>query len=218
MLTVACVLRSGGKVGYDATWVERLENMLRRNITQPFRMVCLSDVNVPCERIELEPTGLGYWSKLQLFRSGLFDGPVLYFDLDTVICGNLDSLIEQLTAQNQFVMWHDDWYDLSSSAIMYWNGDYSFVYDRYCERPDYYHDLYSTHNQDSRRLVGDQAVIASMVPHTFVNAFVPKSWIHVVTKDDSRFDLAECRILIFRKPNNKPHTQLEHPLVKEHWH
>jgi hypothetical protein len=212
------VLRSGGKVGYDATWVERLQNMLRRNISQSFEMVCLSDVDVPCRRVELEPAGPGYWSKLQLFRPGLFAGPVLYFDLDTVICGNLDTLIDQLISQSEFVMWHDDWYNISSSAIMYWNGDYSFVYDRYCRQPEYYHERYSTANQDGQRLVGDQAVIASLVPHVFVNQFVPKSCIHVVTKDDSRFNLDQCKILIFRKPNNKPNTQLEHPLVKEHWH
>lgn len=218
MLTVACVLRSGGKVGYDATWVQKLQNMLQRNITRPFEMVCLSDVPVPCRRINLEEVGTGYWAKLQLFKAGLFSGPVLYFDLDTVICGNLDSLIDQLTAQKEFVMWHDDYYKLSSSAIMYWNGDYSFIYDRYCQQPDYYHQRYSTTNQGTERLVGDQAVISSMVPHVFVNNFVPESWIHVVTKDDTRFDLGQCRILIFRKPNNKPHTQPDHMLVKEHWH
>lgn len=217
MLTLACVLRSGGKVGYDASWVEKLQNMLRRNITQPFEMVCLSDVAVPCRRIALVGTDSGYWSKMELFRPGLFSGPVLYFDLDTVICGNLDSLINQLQSQNNFVMWHDDWYKISSSAIMYWNGDYSHVYEKYTQQPDYYHDRYSAHNQGTARQIGDQAVISNFINHVYINDFVPKNWIHVVSKDDSRYNLDQCRILIFRKNYNKPSTQLEHPLVKEHW-
>lgn len=217
MLNVACVLRAGGKVGYDATWVDKLHSMLKRNITMPFKMVCLSDVPVNCHQVPLDSVGPGYWAKLQLFRPGLFDGPVLFFDLDTVICNNLDAMIDSLLQQNNFVMWHDDWYNLSSSAIMYWNGDYSHIYTEYIKQPEYYHEKYSVDNQGPERLVGDQAVISTMTPHVFVNDFVPPEWIHVVTKDDSRYNLDQCRILIFRKANNKPSNKPTHPLVIKHW-
>lgn len=217
MLNVACVLRAGGKVGYDASWVEKLHRMLARNITRPFEFVCLSDVPVPCRRIALDDLGSGYWAKLQLFKPTQFDGPVLFFDLDTVICNNLDPLIDRLMAQDKFVMWRDDWYNLSSSAIMYWNGNYSHIYETYAQQPDYYHSKYSVENQGRERLVGDQAVISSLTPHVFVNDFVPADWIHVVSKDDSRYNLDQCRILIFRKANNKPTTKPTHPLVIKHW-
>ena len=103
MLNVVCVLRQGGKVGYDATWVEKLKNSVARNLTIEHRFVCLSDVDVPCERIPLIGAGAGFWSKLELFRTELFKGPVLYIDLDTVVCASLDDMVNRIKDQ-QFVM------------------------------------------------------------------------------------------------------------------
>ena len=34
----------------------------------------------------------GWWAKINLFAPGMFDGPVLYFDLDTMPVGTLDGL------------------------------------------------------------------------------------------------------------------------------
>ena len=96
MITVACVLRQGGKVGYDASWVTKLRNSVARNLTLPYRFVCLSDCDVDCERIALEPGGQGFWSKLQLFRPGQFDTPVLYIDLDALICQNIDDIVTRV--------------------------------------------------------------------------------------------------------------------------
>ena len=217
MITVACVLRQGGKVGYDASWVEKLHNSISRNLTIPFKFVCLSDCEVPCERIPLDEVGPGYWAKMQLFRPGLFAGPVLFFDLDTVICNNIDDLVQRLLDQNNFIMWQDTYYNISSSAIMYWNGDYSAVYDSYILKQPWYENHYSSNNQITGRLIGDQAVISSLVDHKFVNDFCPENWIHVVGKHDDTCDLSETRILIFRKLHTKPSTLPNHRLVKEHW-
>jgi hypothetical protein len=217
MITIVCVLRSGGKVGYDGTWVSKLQNMLNRQITLPFRFVCLSDCEVSCDRISLLDTGPGYWSKLQLFRQGLFKGPTLYFDLDTVICGNLDPLIKSLIDQNNFVMWKDPDYKISSSAIMYWNGDYSHIWAEYDSNPTNFEQRYSVENQGAERMIGDQAVISTLQPHVFVNDMCPESWIHVAGKSDAQKNLKECRILIFRKANNKPNNKQDHPLVIKHW-
>jgi hypothetical protein len=101
MINIACVLRQGGKVGYDATWVEKLKNSVSRNLSLPYKFVCLSDCDVPCERIPLISFGKGFWSKLELFRPNLFNGPVLYIDLDNVICGNLDELVEKIIQQQE---------------------------------------------------------------------------------------------------------------------
>lgn len=215
MITVACVLRKGGKVGYDASWVEKLHNSISRNLTKPFKFVCLSDCEVPVERIPLDNIGSGYWAKLQLFKKDLFNGPVLFFDLDTVICENIDQFVENMMSQSDFLMWKDPDYKISSSAIMYWNGDYSFIYERYIEQKELFETTFSSDNKD--RLVGDQAVISTLVPHKFVNDFCPVDWIHVVGKKDSKLDLKNVRIAIFRKAHTKPSTMPEHVLVKTHW-
>jgi len=90
MLTVATVLRSGSTYGPE--WVERLRRQVQDHLPVDHRFVCLSDVDVPCERIELETDWPGWWAKLEMWRPGTFDGPVLYFDLDTLIVDDISAL------------------------------------------------------------------------------------------------------------------------------
>ena len=85
MLTVACV-EWGNYQGRGRDYVARLQAMAARHLSVPHRFVCLQP-NVP---------GLtGWWNKVELFRPGVFEGRVLYLDLDTVIVGNLDGLVQQ---------------------------------------------------------------------------------------------------------------------------
>lgn len=94
-LTVACV-RTGTK--YAADYVHRLKAMTARHL-RSHRFVCLTDR--PGELPELETVNVaalglpGWWAKMALFsprfRGG---GRVLYFDLDTVICGPLGPLAD----------------------------------------------------------------------------------------------------------------------------
>ena len=96
MVTVACVLRSGGD--FDATWVRALEAGVRAHLPplyrlpEPIRFVCLSDVEVPCEHIPLLHDWLRWWPKIELFRPGLFTDRVLYLDLDTLVVGDLSDV------------------------------------------------------------------------------------------------------------------------------
>ena len=213
MINIVCVLRKGGKVGYDQSWVKNLNNSLLRNLTIPFNFICLSDCEVDCNRIPLDNTGDGYWAKLQLFKKDTFIGPVLYFDLDTLICNNIDNLVNNLLNQKNFIMWKDTYYDISSSAIMYWNGDYSFIYDEYLKNKNQFETEFA--NGHPQRLIGDQAVISTLVPHKFVNDFCPTDWIQVIQKKEKEY--SNARIIIFRKAHTKPSTMRDHWLVKEHW-
>lgn len=215
MINIVCVLRHGGKVGYDQSWVIKLKNSVTRHLTIPFNFICLSDCEVDCDSIPLDNIGEGYWAKLQLFKKDHFKGPTLYFDLDTLICNNIDRLVKNLLDQNNFVMWKDPDYNISSSAIMYWNGDYSFIYEEYLKNKNQFETKFS--NGNLWRLIGDQAVISTTVSHKFVNDFCPKDWLHVVRKTDNVLDLSQARILIFRKAHTKPSNMPDHKLVKEHW-
>ena len=85
MTNVACVLRSGGP--YDASYVARLRDGVERHLPSA-RFVCLSDVEVPCERIPLATSWPRNWAKIELFTPGLWDGPVLFIDLDTDVVGD----------------------------------------------------------------------------------------------------------------------------------
>ena len=212
MINVVCVLRQGGKVGYDASWVEKLQNAVARNLTIPHKFICLSDCEVPCERIPLELTGDGFWAKLQLFKPEMFTGPVFYLDLDTVICGNIDNVIASVLDE-KFVMWFEKDKQIHSSAMMWWQGDYSYLWNLYLSKPlSYWKELYST-----APLYGDQAIISENTDHKLFTDLLPSEWFHIVSKYDENIDLSAVKILHFRKVHTKPSTMGHHKLVKKHW-
>lgn len=91
MTTVACVLRSGG--AYDIEWVYALKRGVNAHLPE-HRFICLTDVPaIPTVWARpLRHSWPKWWAKLELFRPGLFDGPVLYMDLDTLVVGSLVDL------------------------------------------------------------------------------------------------------------------------------
>jgi len=96
MLTVACVLKSNRPYSpYKLADVVCLHSMVCEYLRIPFRFVCLSDLKNPklpgVEWIPLTCDWQGWWSKLELFRPEVFlvGNRVLYFDLDTIILGDL---------------------------------------------------------------------------------------------------------------------------------
>lgn len=126
MITVACVLRSGGD--YDAEYVERLRHGVDSHLSG-HAFVCLSDL--PCESIPLTSDWPGWWAKMELFK---LPGPVLYFDLDTVIVGDLaDVALQALTGVTMLA----DFYrpERAQSGVMSWGGDLSWVYRKFAASP-----------------------------------------------------------------------------------
>jgi hypothetical protein len=151
MIIVACVLKSGGC--YTPEYVRRLKAGVDKHLSG-HDFVCLSDVEVPCDRIELTDNLPGWWSKLELFK---LTGKVLYIDLDTVITGDVTEIAE---FDHTFTMLSDFYrLDRPASGIMAWNGDYRMLYDDYDP-----HQHYPGH--------GDQGYIGSKVtPDRFQNLF-----------------------------------------------
>lgn len=93
-LTVACVLSVGKDCPYDARYVEILKNSVARHL-KDHRFVCLSNVDVPCERIPLKHDWPGWWAKLELFRPDIEAEKILAIDLDTAIVGDLTDIASQ---------------------------------------------------------------------------------------------------------------------------
>lgn len=99
VVTVVCVLRSGGV--YKPQHVRRLRDQVSKHLRQLHRFVCLADYDYAPADDDIECAVLprdypGWWSKICLFYPGLFDGPTLYFDLDTTIIGPIDDLADQV--------------------------------------------------------------------------------------------------------------------------
>jgi len=88
---------------YSADYVNRIYAMVERNITPPFRIICLTDNNagirdevvcrdLPSLGCPTPKTAPGKWPKTALWGESLFDieGVVLFIDLDVIITDNLD--------------------------------------------------------------------------------------------------------------------------------
>jgi len=88
------------KVGtkYDATYVNRLAFHVEQHTTVPHEFLCLTydPVGVLCPTAPIDTDLPGWWSKLVLFKPhwALKDRRVVFLDLDTVIVGNIDFLLE----------------------------------------------------------------------------------------------------------------------------
>jgi hypothetical protein len=125
LLTVACVLRSGGEFTTDH--VEALHRSIERHLTWTHKFVCLLDSG------NLWP---GWWAKIELFN---LPPPVVYFDLDTLIVGNIDDLVlgHTFTALANF-----RGRDKINSSVMALNCDLSDIYTEFSRNPDYYMGRY----------------------------------------------------------------------------
>lgn len=154
MLTVLCVLKSGGE--YVADSVARLQRAVSRHLSVPHTFKCLSDVDVPCERIPLEHGWPGWWSKIELFRPGVVTGPTLYLDLDTVLVGSIDRLA---SFEHDFAIMRNlnsSW--MPGSAVMWFKEKApAKVYELFKENPEHYIGQYSDRTQGT--YLGDQAFI-----------------------------------------------------------
>jgi hypothetical protein len=103
MLNVIC-LKHGTKYGPE--YVNRLYNMIQRNLTIPHRFICFTDnsreLNSNIEVRALPSMNLqGWWWKPYIFKPDHFDtGDVNFFlDLDMVIISNIDKLINYLPGE-----------------------------------------------------------------------------------------------------------------------
>lgn len=91
MITVACVLRSGGDYAPEHVWA--LQRGVDKHLQAPHVFRVLTDYEgFGAESIPLQAALPGWWSKLELFRPAAFSGRVLYFDLDTMLVGAIDDL------------------------------------------------------------------------------------------------------------------------------
>lgn len=91
MVMIACV-RTGTK--YDDDYVLRLQRGVKRHLPQGYKPTFVCFTNDPVEGVICSPVPddlPGWWAKLHLFSLGK---PLVYFDLDTVIVGDLSPLLE----------------------------------------------------------------------------------------------------------------------------
>jgi len=177
----ACVIHGDA---YGWTYVERLYNMLNRHLTPDIRMHVFteSDRPVPAHMIKHELTEWnishprrGWWYKMQLFNPAHHSGPLLYFDLDTVIVKNIDWIWKNSTTYFWAVrdfkyLWRQNHTGLNSS-IMWWDTrHYNHVWNTFAQQ-----DLSTV----LRKYHGDQDFISAEIPKNqqrFLDQNQVQSW------------------------------------------
>lgn len=87
MLTVAVVYSPGA--GFTDEYVYRLEADVYKHLKTPFQFACYTDRHFPdMELRPLAPNLKGWFNKFSLWLTPS-DGDILYFDLDTIITGDI---------------------------------------------------------------------------------------------------------------------------------
>jgi hypothetical protein len=212
-LTVACVLNSQAnsrKGGYDISWVDKLYRAVTRNLNIDFQFVCLSNVPTSYDTIPLISESDIYWNKIELFRKDLFLGPVLYLDLDVIICKNITHDIKSLPS-SRLLMIQEPYRDIINSSVMYWQGDYSFLFDNYIKNKDFIVNDYAAPGLR----FGDQAYIVEHADVGLIQDHVPSNfieWRHHKVETP----IIDPSILVFTS-SQKPSNNLHLDLVQQHW-
>ena len=163
----ACVIH--GNV-YDWIYVEKLYNMVRRHINVPvqFHVYTEADRAVPDHMTkhvlkdwQISGPKKSWWYKMQLFNPEQFDGDLLYFDLDVIICRDISWILDNPTEKFWTIrdfryLQKETFYDMNSS-VMWWNvKNYAWVWDRFQQE-----DQVSVFKQYH----GDQNYLAAMIKY-----------------------------------------------------
>ena len=211
MITVACV-RTGSKYGID--YVAKLRNMVASHLPTDHRFICLTDQPETLEGVEMIPIkGLsGWWAKMALFSPDVRgSGKCIYFDLDTVIIGDLSPLAnigaDFATCANFTKAVMPKYPCKYGSCVMVLADGFGA-------------DIWRSFMAESQRIIasckyGDQQAIEHLYPDAVLLQQVLPDGYMVGRRDFSDERPENAAIMIFagqHKPHNTPHAWL-----KEAW-
>jgi hypothetical protein len=214
MLTVACVWVEAN-VPYGVEYVVRLRAMVARQLARPHRFVCLTDrvhrlpADLEAQSIVLPRGFAGWWAKVLLFHAARDLGPrVLYLDLDTLVVGALDPVVDYpapfalvpdagtftpRTAHRVIKRFN--------SSVMVWSaGAVDALYDAWT--PDV-----------ADRLWGDQDWIGEQQPDA---ATMPRAWFPRLSDLHGQPPGADEKVVLAKKPKNHEAAQ-RWPWVDQVW-
>ena len=204
MITVACV-RTGTRYGPE--YVYRLQAGVQRYLKRPFQFVCLTDRpnDLTVNTIDISADNLpGWWGKMALFRlAAVSANRVLYFDLDTVICGDLGPLAdintyfgicENFTRLAGCTTWPCRY----GSCVMTFNAGYGWpIWKEFAANRQNY--------MDKAGQYGDQRAIEMLAPAaTLLQSVLPPRYF-LGYRDITETKPANCSIVVFAG-RSKPHN------------
>ena len=233
MIDVACLIH--GET-YDWQYVDRLYSMVSRNVNQPITMHVYTEkqrpVPAPYVKHELLDWGFGgpkkaWWYKLQLFNPLYHHGPMLYFDLDTVIVNDISWIIKLDTdvfwsVRDFKYLWKPHLYNVNSSVMWWDTSKFSDIWHRACDqdipiimrRHHGDQDFLSETIEQSRRRCFDPDKIRSWRWQCLDGGFDFASRRYFRPGTGTRFD-EDVSVLIFHG-SPKP-SEVRDPVIGQHW-
>lgn len=123
---------------YDRGYVYALRDAVAANLSHDHRFICVTTDHL--DGIETRKPHVpysGWWQKIGLFSPRMATGPSLYFDLDVVITGSLDYLVEYAKGEEgDFVLaapanWAQSGHGGIQSSVMAWPGNWHYPYEQF---------------------------------------------------------------------------------------
>lgn len=121
---------------YDLYYVRRLRGEVKRYLQQPHKFVCITDkdIRVPFGYTMKPPTTYpGWWGKIGLFKEGVAADRNLWLDLDVIITGSLDELVDKYchTCLSMPLNWAQSGHGGCQSSVMAWADNHNVrqIYD-----------------------------------------------------------------------------------------
>lgn len=124
---------------YDESWVEKLYRGVARNLTQPFRFILWTDRErqfyAPIEQRFIQARRPDFSSCIEPYS---YDGAMIVFGLDTIVCGNIDHFADYALAGNELAVPRDPIYtDIACNAVaLVPAGKKAVMYDRWRNEND----------------------------------------------------------------------------------
>lgn len=201
---------------YDHEYVNRMYNMVQRNLSLPHNFYCLTEdytnINPNVKIIDLPkmPFKKSWWYKTYIFKQHLFPpGTNFYIDLDMVIIGNIDCYF---THPGEFVglrellkvkQHHKDIQKLGS-AIMRWNNDkYYQIWENIQANP-----------KIAESYPGDQEYINDCVVDDLT--FFPDEWCDSYKWEFLLWGVKPLANIIVFHGKPKPHEVVD-DIITRHW-
>lgn len=140
---------------YHSAYVYALQEAVAKHLSVPHTFRCITERRLPgIETVKPPVPYPGWWSKSGLFAPGIATGQSLYFDLDVVITGSLDYLVEY--TEHEFAAppnWAQSGWGGIQSSVMTWRGNWTEPYEYIREQwPEI-----------AKRLWGDQEALWEML-------------------------------------------------------
>jgi hypothetical protein len=216
-VTIALVLKTGGEI-YNSRYVNALATNIKNNVTVDVELAVLTNdatginMDVVDRIIPMAHDFVGWWSKIELFRRGIFTSErVLYFDLDTVIVDNIDDIVMN---ESEFA----GLLDFMSkprfqTGVMLWEpSKYHHIYDDFVKNPRL---VMGTHVE------GDAGWIRENIENkSYFNQILPKRIVsfkvHCYNAARKYINIPDDAAVVCFHGKPRPHTITDYKITK-HW-